>query len=93
MSIDFLSKKLPNLAPDLATVIEEMRVAVRQADSIVHGLLDFAAIQSLAVTVDDLNSVINQALKLLTISTMKHNITVVDSWTPHSRGGHRQDPD
>ena len=72
MGLDYLAKGSPDasLAPNTAAVIRAMRDAVRRADAIIRGLVDFSAPRQLELKDADLNEVVRQSLLLV-----KHELT------------------
>ena len=70
MNVDYLSHIVPDADGRVAEVLKAMRDAVARADTIIHGLLVFAAPEELDLQSQDMNSVVEAALLLF-----KHNIT------------------
>ena len=69
MSLDYLSRVLPDMDEAVLGVLKDMRDAIRRADTIILGLLEFSASEKLELQPGDLNSVIEKAALLV-----KHNI-------------------
>jgi len=65
MGTDFLSIKLKSTEETVTITLADMREAVKRADNIIKGLLDFASVSRLDRMPYDLNSVIENALVLL----------------------------
>jgi signal transduction histidine kinase len=64
MGIDYLSGSVEKSDPDAAGIIEDMRAAIRRADNIILGLLDFSAPRDMQFAAENINQVIEQALAL-----------------------------
>lgn len=60
----------------LAMVLKDMREALRRADSVIHGLLDFAASQELGVQPENVNEVLDRPLSLLRHDFARNGIAV-----------------
>jgi len=71
LSLDYLSRVLPNPRADVVTVLKDMKAATLRADAIIRGLLDFSASEELELKPDDLNSIIENASLLV-----KHSLTL-----------------
>ncbi|MHB8520228.1 MAG: PAS domain-containing sensor histidine kinase [Limisphaerales bacterium] len=82
MGIDYLAKKLAGGDDNVNLVLTDMRDAVRRADSIVRGLLQFAAANQPDVKDEDLNAVIEQSLWLVNYELTKTRITVEKALSP-----------
>ncbi|MBI4605671.1 MAG: PAS domain S-box protein [Planctomycetes bacterium] len=65
MGIELLSSRLAARDPELPGVLKDMDVAVKKADAVIRGLLDFSASRELDVRPESLNDVIEQALQLV----------------------------
>lgn len=61
----------------IGLVLKDMREALSRADSVIRGLLDFAAAQELGVQPENLNEVIERPLALLRHDFAKAEVTVV----------------
>ncbi len=76
--VDYLSKNLPaHNSGDVETVISYTRDAVRRADAVIRGVLDFSVAKELELHPDDLNAVVEQSLLLVKHELDKHHITLV----------------
>ena len=64
MGIEFLSQSAPADAT-AGLILKEMGDAVQRADDVIRGLLDFSAPKKIEVKEENLNGVIDQALKLV----------------------------
>jgi PAS domain S-box-containing protein len=77
MGINYLAKKNPIGDDNVAMVLQEMKEAITRADSIMRGLLDFAASKQLAVKTEDFNQLILDTLKMVRHELNKNRIEVV----------------
>lgn len=82
MGIAYLSKQLPNGDPTLGMVLNDMEGAVRRADTVIRGLLDFSAPGELHLSAEDLNAVIEQSLLLVKHDLDKAHVTAVRELAP-----------
>lgn len=73
MGIEYFSKNVPTNDPSVALVLADMDEAIRRADSIILGLLDFSVPHSLNLHHENLNVVIEQALVLV-----RHELDIKD---------------
>ena len=77
MGLDYLSTGFPQHTDEnVPTVLGEMRESVSRADTIVRGLLDFSASSRWDVREEDLNSAIEQSLRLVRHELVRNRITV-----------------
>jgi signal transduction histidine kinase len=71
LGVDFLTGALKNAGkPDCLESVQEMGDAVRRADTVIKGLLDFSRSEQLSLVSQDLNAAIEEALLLV-----KHELT------------------
>jgi signal transduction histidine kinase len=82
MGVNYLSKKLPAADENLMLVLKEMREAIARADSITRGLLDFSAQRQLVVKAEDLNTLIDETLRLVRHELAQSHIELAKEWTP-----------
>lgn len=61
---------------DCMEVVREMDDAVRRADIVVKGLVDFSRSEKLEMEKQDLNAVVEEALRMVHHEMMKNNITL-----------------
>jgi PAS domain S-box-containing protein len=64
--------------PTLALVIKDMQEALERADSVVRGMLDFAASQEIGLNPENINNIIEGALTLLRHDFIRNRINVVN---------------
>src|SRR6266702_847216 len=72
MGIEYLSANLPSPDPNVALILNDMKEAIRRADLIILGLLDFSVPRALDLHAEDLSAVIEQSLALV-----RHELTAV----------------
>lgn len=82
MSLDYLSRALPDVDGNVADVLKEMRDAIGRADTIIRGLLDFSASEKLALQPGDLNSAIEKAILLVRHSRKSNRVELVKNLAP-----------
>jgi len=80
--VDYLSKKVAVNDQNIALVLDNMKTAVRRADSIVRGLMDFATLKQLNMVPEDLNSVINNSLLLVKNHLDRSHVEVIRDLAP-----------
>ncbi|MBN1586453.1 MAG: PAS domain S-box protein [Candidatus Omnitrophica bacterium] len=76
IGIKYLAQHLKSQSADVITLLGDMDDSVQRADRIVKGLLDFSAPVQLEITVEDINSAIEEALRLMKHELDKEQITV-----------------
>jgi PAS domain S-box-containing protein len=64
MGIDYLTQLDLGKEPSVKDILQEISIALERADHVVRDLLDFSAPKPLEVTEHDLNSVIDDAIRL-----------------------------
>lgn len=82
MSLDYLSRVLTDRDETVADVLNDMRDAVRRADRIIIGLLDFSASEKLELQPGDLNSAIEKAAQLVNHSRKSNGVELVQNLAP-----------
>ncbi len=75
--IDYLAKKVKAKDENSHAALMRMRIAVKKANAIIKGLLDFSFTTKLDFTSQDLNEVIEAALLLVSYEIGKYHIEVV----------------
>ncbi len=63
LGLDYLNKHSSAAGHDISPILHEMEVAVERANTVVTGLLDFAAASTLELTENDLNAIVENSLK------------------------------
>ncbi len=83
MSLDYLGQRMAD-AHDavLDGVINDMRLAAKRADTIIHGLLDFSHSNTLELHPQDLNALIEKALLLVRHDLAPNHINLQTDFDP-----------
>lgn len=76
MGIEYLSKAVQAGTEDIRYAFENMRDAVKKADYIIKGLLDFSRVTQLDLSPQHLNPVVEQALALVRHECNKYHVEV-----------------
>ncbi len=76
MGVEYLTKHLPADDENLNLVVSNMAEAVRRADSVIRGLLDFSAHRLLEPKIAELNPIIQRSLLLVKHELDKAHIEV-----------------
>jgi len=74
--IDYISKKVSGSDPNGHDVLRRMRNSVKKADCIIKGLLDFSILTELEFIPQDIHSIVERSLRLLSYEIDKYNILV-----------------
>ena len=82
LSLDYLARVLPDRDENVADVLKDMRDAIRRADTIILGLLDFSASEKLKLQPGDLNSVIEKATLLVRHNRKSSRVELVKNLAP-----------
>jgi PAS domain S-box-containing protein len=82
MGVDYLSQLDFGNDPSAQDILREISIALERADHIVRDLLDFSAPRPLKATEEDLNSVIEEALRLARGILVAKHIEVVRELAP-----------
>lgn len=83
MAVEFLSQETFPEGSSAPVVLEDIREAVRRADSVVRGLLDFSAPKSLNLQEENLNQVVLQSLRLVRGEMAKGKFQVIEELQPN----------
>ena len=65
MGIDYMSKHLTSPDENVASILGDMNDALKRADSIILGLLDFSVPRALDLHAEDLSAIVEQSLALV----------------------------
>jgi signal transduction histidine kinase len=76
-AVNYLSRHLPTNGNNVAMVLQEVDNAVKRANFIVRGLLDFSAANELNLNTEQLNSMLEQSLLLVKHELDKYHVNVV----------------
>lgn len=74
--IEYLTKSMTAKDEVVTTVLKDMNDAIRRADGVIRGMLDFAAPRQIDVKAESLNAVIERALWLVKHDLDRHRVTV-----------------
>lgn len=75
MGVNYLDTTL-NADPDVKEVLNEMDAAVKRADSVIKGLVNFSRSEELKLTPGDLNGIIEDALNLVRHELKTEHVTL-----------------
>ena len=75
--VDYLSKKVSADDKNISLVLKNMHDAVKRADSIVRGLMDFSTLKQLKIVPENLNSIIEDSLMLVKNHLDRNQIEVI----------------
>ena len=75
--INYLSKHLTTDGDNVVMALQDMDNAVKRADSVVRGLLDFSAANELSLNTEELNSVLEQSLLLVRHELARYHVNAV----------------
>lgn len=74
MGVEYLGQLPPDIDPNFAELLDEMRKAVRRAEKIIHGLVDFSASRHLEFQHVNLNQVIRDTLPFIKHDRLRYNV-------------------
>ena len=77
MGVDYLAQHLHSSDENVSLILSDMTEAIKRADGIIMGLLDFSAPHALDTQADDLSAVIEQSLALVRHVIKETNVTVI----------------
>jgi len=81
--INYLSKHITTDDDNVAMALREVNNAVRRADSVIRGLLDFSAPNELIFNTEELNSVVEQSLLLAKHELARYHVNAVRELGAH----------
>jgi PAS domain S-box-containing protein len=70
MGIDYMTKNMVSSDPNVTLILNDMNDALKRADSIILGLLDFSVPRALDLHSEDLSAIVEQSIALV-----KHELT------------------
>lgn len=74
MGVEYLSQLPDDIDPNFLEILDEMRKAVRRAEKIIHGLVDFSASRHLEFEQVDLNQVVRDTLPFIKHDRLRANV-------------------
>lgn len=74
MGVEYLSQLPPDIDPNFTEILDEMRKAVRRAEKIIHGLVDFSASRHLEFQPVDVNQVVRDTLPFIKHDRLRYNV-------------------
>ena len=77
MSAEFLSKKLTDRDEQTTMLLDDIDYAVKRADSVVRGLLDFSASEEIRADIEEVNAAVEGALFLVKHQLDRSHIALV----------------
>ncbi|MFH0856164.1 MAG: ATP-binding protein [Candidatus Omnitrophota bacterium] len=80
--VEYLEKKVSSENQDIYPVLNNVKIAVEKADNIIRGLLDFSRVSKLDTRLEDINSVCERALSLLSHQFERNGIQVIKEMQP-----------
>jgi signal transduction histidine kinase len=80
--VDYFSGNLNPKDKDAALIIEDMTDAIKRADGIIMGLLDFSVPAALDIHARDLNQIINESIALVRHEMASCNVKLVKELSP-----------
>ncbi len=80
---EFVARQMDGVNGRVGVVLQDIRDAVRRADRVIRGLLDFSSLRELEMEHDSLNHAIEQALALVKHEFDKAHVTVMNTLDPH----------
>jgi len=83
MGVDYMSKHLVSPDENVALILSDMRDAMKRADLIIHGLLDFSVPRALDLHTEDLSSLLEQSLGLVRHEMSAAPIELVKDLAPN----------
>ncbi len=76
LGVQYLMKKIESKDRKVVLTLKHMEKAIKRADEIIKGLLDFASLSKLDIKQENLNSVVEESLRLVKIQFDKNCIRV-----------------
>jgi signal transduction histidine kinase len=80
MGVDYFSSNLKSEDKDATLIIDDMADAIRRADGIIMGLLDFSVPAALDIHPRDLNKIVNESIALVRHETASGNVEVTKNF-------------
>ena len=76
-AVEFLSQAVPNPDADVTMAMADMQEAVRRADHVIRGLLDFSHATDFTLSEGDLNAAMEKSIGLVRHALSKAKVTLV----------------
>ena len=77
-AVEFLSQAVPNPDPDVTMAMADVQEAVRRADHVIRGLLDFSHATEFSLEDGNLNEILKKSAGLVRHSLSKAHVTLVN---------------
>lgn len=82
MGLEYFSQLPEDTDPNFREILVEMRKAVRRAEKIVHGLVDFSASRQLEIQTVDVNRVVRETLPFIKHDRLRKGVELVEDFAP-----------
>ncbi len=76
-SVEYLSKKVKTDDENVSLMIGDIKESVERADKIIRGLLDFSGISTASMGIENPNSVVEDALRLIKSQLLQSHIEII----------------
>ena len=76
-AVEFLSQAVPNPDPDVTMAMADVQEAVRRADNVIRGLLDFSHATEFTLDDGNLNEIVDKSLGLVRHALARSHVTLV----------------
>ncbi len=83
MSVEYLTKHLTGRDEQTEMLLDDIEYAVRRADSVVRGLLDFSASDEICTDIEEFNPIIDASLSLVKYQLDRNHIALVKKLGDH----------
>ena len=83
MGVEYLAKNLQSPDENVALILTDMNDAIKRADGIIHGLLDFSVPHALDCHAEDLNTLVEQSCVLVRHTLHSAGLHLVRDLAPH----------
>ena len=80
MGVEYLSQLPPDTDPNFMEILDEMRKAVRRAEKIIHGLVDFSASRQLEIRPVDVNQIVRDTLPFIKHDRLRLNVELAEDF-------------
>jgi PAS domain S-box-containing protein len=76
-AVEFLSQAIPNPDEDVTMAMADVQEAVRRADNVIRGLLDFSHATEFTLEDGDLNTILEKCIGLVRHALSKSHVTLI----------------